>query len=99
MQDARKRMGVFSCRHAKMNISGSKSKKEENLGQKDSRQAPRLLAGPPSCGQGKEKGVVFPIIPSSDITCSESAAQDSHHIAEDKKRSQRLSKPRACWEC
>lgn len=95
IHDGRERMGFSSCCHAKVSISISRRKKEENLGQKDSRQAPRLLDGPPSCGHGKEEGVVFPIIPSSHITCSESSAHGSPHIAGDKERSQRLTKPQS----
>lgn len=87
-------MGFYSCCHAKVNIS-PRAKKEENLGQKDSRQAPRLLARPPSHGQGKEKGLVLPIISSSDITCSESPARGSHRIAGDKKRSRSLCEPQS----
>lgn len=85
-------MGFYSCCHAKVNISGSKSKKKENLGQKDSRQAPRLPARSPRHGQGKEKGPALPIISSSYITCQESSAHGSHHTAGGMKRSLRLSK-------
>lgn len=60
MQDARKRMGFFSCCHAKVNISASKSKKEENLGQKDSRHlSPGSLLDLQAVARGKKRELYF----------------------------------------